>query len=85
MIRPTKHMDLKTSVINISSEIISMLLKTSAVKLEEVENIVVNKYGQDAKFNITKALSFLYLLGIIDYEIQADAIYTLEDHSYHEN
>ncbi len=58
MIRPTKYLDLKTCVLNVSSTILELLNDFSVIQLSEVDEIIIEKIGDDAKHNIIPALNF---------------------------
>lgn len=75
MIRPTKYMDPRSSVLSISAEILSELLKRNLVSLQELDDSIQERTDQKASINFTSALNFLYLLGCIDYDTESDVIY----------
>lgn len=79
MIRPTKYMDLKTGVLNIAAEILAELQVTYAVSLGELDQQIQDRIDKSARINFVPALNFLYAIGCIDYDINADAIYYLKN------
>lgn len=74
MITPEKYMNLNLSVVNIGGIILKSLSRCPIQKFDDLENMVVNIQGEDAKYVFNQALSFLFLLGKIDYQSSSDAI-----------
>ena len=74
MIRPTKHMDLKTSVLNIAAEILAELQRFHIISLEELDELIQSRINESARINFIPALSLLYLIGSIDYDSDADVV-----------
>lgn len=74
MIRPTKYLDLRTSVINVSTVIIEALLQSRRVTLTELDETVQIQVGPDARVNFLPALSLLFLLGKVDYDLSIDVV-----------
>lgn len=74
MIKPDKYMNLNFSVINIGGIILKSLSRCPIQKFDDLENMVINIQGEDAKYVFNQALSFLFLLGKIDYLSSSDAI-----------
>lgn len=74
MIRPTKYLDLSTSVIRISAFILKELKVAKAIQIRELDEIVRNNLGENSRFNFIASLNFLYLVGKIDYEETTDSL-----------
>ena len=74
MIKPSKYMNLDLSVINIGGMILKSLSTCPIQKYDELEDYVVSLYGDSAKEVFLNSLSFLYLLGKINYQSKSDAI-----------
>lgn len=74
MIRPTKYLDLRTSVLSVSVVIIDALLRSQRVTITELDETVQTRVGTEGRTNFVPALSFLYLLGTIDYDLKLDAV-----------
>jgi hypothetical protein len=72
-------MDPKTSVLNVSTEILAELLKTNAIALQELDNLIQTRINEKARINFIPSISFLYLLGCLDYDIDSDAIYYIKE------
>ena len=77
MIKPNKYTNIDLSVINIGGVILKALASCPVQKYSELEDAVVSSYGSSAKVVFLNALSFLYLLGKINYQPSADAIQLL--------
>ncbi len=78
MIKPDKYMNLNLSVINIGGIILKSLSRCPIQKFDDLENMVINILGEDAKHVFNQALSFLFLLGKINYQSSSDAIKLVE-------
>ena len=74
MIRPTKYLDLNTCVLHIAAIVLSELQLSRAIPLDELDAIVRSRAGDAARFNFLPALSFLFLVGKLDYDDNADAV-----------
>lgn len=74
MIRPTKYLDLGSCVLRIASTILSELMESKVVDLHELENTIQSKLGDSARFNFLPTLSFLFILGKINYDTTNDVI-----------
>jgi hypothetical protein len=74
MIRPHKFMNLQCNVINVSSKIISVLQETDIIKYDELYNKLCNSLGDDIKYIFLPSLSFLFLLGKIEYYKEIDSL-----------
>ena len=73
MIEANKYLDLDLSVIRISSKIIKELRGSNVVQYDELLKSLQNKIGKDVKQVYTASLSFLFLLGKIEYYEDIDA------------
>lgn len=78
MIKPDKYMNLNLSVINIGGIILKSLSRCSIQKYDDLENMIITILGEDAKYVFNQALSFLFLLGKINYQSSSDAIKLVE-------
>jgi hypothetical protein len=72
-------MDPKTSVLNVSTEILAELLKINAITLQELDSLIQTRINEKARINFISAISFLYLLGCLDYDLKSDAIYYIKE------
>lgn len=78
MIEANKYLNLDLSVIRISSKIISELKENDIVKYDELLKSLQNRIGDEVKQVYTASLSFLFLLGKIEYYEEIDA-FSLKD------
>lgn len=78
MIRPTKYMDLDSSVLNVAANLLLEMKTHPAVSLDELHGIVLTRMGEPASVNFLPALTLLYAVGKVDYDDTADAIYLLK-------
>lgn len=72
MIRPDKYMNLDTSVLNVSVQILRLFKKSKLISFDDISNSVINKLGIKSKENIIYALNFLYLINRIKYHQEID-------------
>jgi hypothetical protein len=77
MIRPTKYLNLKTCLLNVASIILLELKQFHALRLAELEDKVRVSVADNARFNYIPALNFLFVAGIIDYDLETDSVYLL--------
>lgn len=77
MIKPTKYTNLDLSVLGLSTEILRLLMIDSSLKYNQILGKIIHLKGEAAKENFLLALSFLYLLGKVDYYPEEDAIMLL--------
>jgi len=73
MIKPDRHTNPDTSVINISAFILKQLNAFYDVSYDDLMNKVVNNLGKQAKENYPYAINFLFILGKIIYAEQTDS------------
>lgn len=50
-----------------------------ALPLSELDDKVRNSIGDNARFNFIPALNFLFLTGIIDYDVNTDSVYLVKN------
>ena len=74
MITPHKYLDLNLSVLNLGGLILNIIKEDGAVKYDELLNKVILARGDSAKEVFIPTLSFLYLLGKIEYQKDIDTI-----------
>ena len=78
MLRPFKHIDLNTCILNVSSFILDKLIECGPTKYSEVIVSLQEQFGENVRFQTGPSLSFLYLLGAIDYDQTSDTIFMKE-------
>lgn len=74
MIAPHKYLNLNLSVLNLGGVVLSILKEEGAVKYDELLEAVILKRGENAKEVFIPTLSFLYILGKVDYKKDIDTI-----------
>lgn len=72
MITPHKYLNLEQSVLNISAVILKQLQVSKSVKYDELCNFITSSVGENAKIAFPNAISFLFLVGKIEYHQQID-------------
>ena len=79
MLTPTKHTNIKYSVIYIAGKVLVYLKRESVLKYDDIRDLLVNEIGQKSKYNVDFALTFLYSIGKIKYSKSIDAITLIKD------
>jgi hypothetical protein len=74
MIAPHKYLDLDLSLLNLGGLIIKIIKEDGAVKYDELLERVILARGNSAKDVFIPALSFLYIMGKIEYQKDIDTI-----------
>lgn len=74
MIRPHKYLDLNNNIIIIGAKILSAFKNNKKQRYEFVFQFVIEEMGDNSKYIFSKALSFLYLLGKIEYIEESDEL-----------
>jgi hypothetical protein len=67
MLTPSKHLDLEKSPIRIASEVLAELRRRRIMKYEAVTKLIARRAGDEGDTIVAPALSFLFLLGRIEY------------------
>ena len=60
MIRPTKYMDARMSILNIASEMLTELQSAHIISLEELDENIQSRIGKSARINFVPALNLLF-------------------------
>ena len=79
MLTPTKHTNIRFSVIYIAGKILSFLTKETIIKYEDLKEMLVREIGTQSKNNIDFALTFLYSIGKVEYLKNIDAVKLLSN------
>lgn len=74
MITPHKYLDLNLSILNLGGLILAIIKEIGVIKYDELLNRVVLARGDNAKDVFVQTLSFLFILGKIDYQRDIDTI-----------
>ncbi len=78
MIKPHKYLDLNLSVINLGGIVLSIMQNDVLLKYDELLNKVLLARGEAAKELFLPTLSFLYILGKVEYKKEIDSIELLK-------
>ena len=81
MLRPSKHTNIKYSVIYIAGKILGFLKKETLIKYEDLKEMLLSEIGVNAKNNIDYSLTFLFSIGKIEYLKNIDAITLINDNN----
>ena len=71
-------MNLDLSVLRVSAMVLHEAQKKRLVGFEELRKRVMRQAGEDADLVFVPALSFLYLLGKIEYHLKNDTVEYIE-------
>ena len=74
MLKPTKYMNVDVSLTAISCEVLKMFKKNKTLTYTDLFNKIIQKKGIESKKTILPALSFLYLLGKVEYYQKTDIV-----------
>lgn len=74
MIAPHKYLDLNLSVLNLGGIVLNIMKEEGAIKYDELLNRLTLLRGENAKEVFIPTLSFLYLLGKLEYQKDIDTI-----------
>jgi hypothetical protein len=72
MLTPSKHLDLDRSVLRVASEVLTELRRRRMMEYDAVIRHIKRRVGDDGEAVIAPALSFLFLLGRLDYHSKND-------------
>jgi len=74
MIKPHKYLDLNLSLLNMGGVILNVIKKDGLIKYDELLERIITLRGENATEVFIPTLSFLYLLGKIEYKQEIDTI-----------
>ena len=74
MITPHKYLDLSLSLLNLGGVILNIVKEDGAIKYDELLKRVILARGENVKDVYILTLSFLYILGKIEYQREIDTI-----------
>lgn len=72
MLRPTKHLDPSFSVLNVAAQALNILAKQRTIKYDELYDKLDKRFGENLRPVFLPSISFLYLLGKIEYHTKND-------------
>lgn len=73
MIKPDKYLNINISVINISANILKILIKKEIITYDELLMNLINKISSKVRELYIPSLSFLFLLDLIEYHDKLDS------------
>lgn len=73
MLTPSKHLDLDKSALRVASEILAELRRRRLMAYADVVRLVKRRAGDDGDVVVAPAISFLFLLGRIEYHAKNDS------------
>jgi len=73
MLTPSKHLDLQKSVIRVASEVLADLRRHRMMTYDALTRLIKRRTGDDGDAVVAPALSFLFLLGRIEYHPKNDS------------
>lgn len=73
MLKPTKHLNLDTSVLYVSSLLLKWLSKRRLITYADLYRRLEHTLGNDARTIFLPTLSYLFLLNKIEYHEKTDA------------
>jgi hypothetical protein len=79
MLSPTKHSNLKYSIINVSASIITTLKENSIIEYNDLLSTLKHKIGLEVSEVFLLSLNFLYILKRIEYIDELDSIRLLNE------
>ena len=74
MITPSKHTDIRFSVLFLSNKIVKYLKRENIIKFNDLIEMLIADLGNNVKNNVNETLLFLYALNKIEYIKKLDAI-----------
>jgi len=74
MLTPRKHLDLDSSLLRVTSIMLKELHRRGAIEMTTLKQRVIKRIGANGEMMFLPALSFLFLLGRVEYHIQNDTL-----------
>lgn len=78
MLRPDKHTDIKYSIVFISAVMMKEILDSGIIKYDDLKSSLVDKIGKEITENYEYTLSYLFMLGKIEYVDKLDSIKAIQ-------
>lgn len=79
MLKPDKYTEPNTCVLNVAFLILTRMQQIRDLPLSECSAMIVQELGNAAASNLMPAISFLYLIELVDYNSATDSIVLLEE------
>lgn len=74
MLSAKKHLNLDTSVIRIAAIMLRELGRKGVVEFDKLRALVIRRVGPDGDVMFLPALSFLFLVGKVEYHLKNDTV-----------
>lgn len=74
MLAPTKHTNIRFSVLFVAGKVLKNLQFEGLLKYDDLKNSLIKDLGPKSKYNFDFALTFLYSIGKVQYIKDIDAI-----------
>ena len=74
MLSARTHLNLDTSVIRIAAIMLRELGRKGVVEFEKLRALVIRRVGPDGDVMFLPALSFLFLVGKVEYHLKNDTV-----------
>ena len=74
MLSAEKHLNLDTSVIRVAAIILRELGRKGVVEFERLRALVIRRVGPDGAVIFLPAVSFLFLVGKVEYHLKNDTL-----------
>lgn len=81
MLTPAKHLDLERSTLRVSSEILAELKRRRIMDYSSIVKLVKRRTGDDGDAVVAPAISFLYLIGRLEYHTKNDTFEYVQSRS----
>lgn len=78
MLKPDKHTEIKYSIVFLSALMMKEILDNGIIKYDDLKNSLADKVGQGINENYEYTLSYLYLLGKIEYVDKLDSLKVIQ-------
>jgi len=78
MLRPDKHTDIKYSIVFLSAVMMKEILDNGIIKYDDLKNSLIDKIGKGITENYEYTLSYLFMLGKIEYVDVLDSIKAIQ-------
>jgi len=78
MLKPDKHTDIKYSIVFLSAVMMKEILENGIIKYDDLKSSLSDKIGKGIAENYEYSLSYLFLLGKIEFVEPLDSIKALQ-------
>ncbi|WP_370989513.1 ABC-three component system middle component 8 [Bradyrhizobium sp. DN5] len=72
MLIPSKHLDLDRAVVRVASELLVELRRRRIMEYDSAMRLIKRRIGDDGEAVIAPAISFLFLIGRLEYHSKND-------------